>query len=580
MSARRPQTYTDHPRRPGRATPGPAATTTRSTRTRRSRRSVGLPGVIAHGMYTMALAARAVVDLVPRRRGRQLRLQVHQPGRRTRRRAASTIEVAGEAQVDRRRADHGRARPSPAAAQKVLGMPEGSPACLSACRAARDHTTLRLGGPAERWCGPTPRPSWSTPSRGRRRRRAGARARRRQQPGRRRRGLRRARSSRSPPAASRSTPSDGPACGGAMVTVAAGETWDDLVARAVERGWVGVEALSGIPGSVGATPIQNVGAYGQEVVQTIASVRVWDRELRGVRTFAGADCGFGYRTRRFKADPRPPRRARRDLPAPPGRPRRAGARTPSWPAPSASSSASGRRWPTSATRCWGCARGKGMVLDPADHDTWSAGSFFTNPVLDADAPCPTGAPALAAAGRPRQDQRRLADRARRLRQGLRQRPRSRSPTKHTLALTNRGGATHRRPARARPRGARRRRASVRHPAGQRAGAGRLRALVPLQVRSKASMPEVVLLARDDHDDQPDDQADHAEDQQHRADDAHDPAGVGLAAAAVACPVDASISSHGLAADPPGERREHRRRDAAAGCRGSADVVAEGGPSSA
>ena len=59
----------------------------------------------------------------------------------------------------------------------------------------------------------------------------------------------------------------------------------------------------GIPGSVGATPIQNVGAYGQEVSQTIASVRVWDRVLKGVRTFANADCGFGYRHSRFKADP-------------------------------------------------------------------------------------------------------------------------------------------------------------------------------------------------------------------------------------------------------------------------------------
>ena len=88
-----------------------------------------------------------------------------------------------------------------------------------------------------------------------------------------------------------------------LVTVAAGESWDDLVARAVERGWVGVEALAGIPGLVGATPIQNVGAYGQEVSQTIAPVRVWDRALRGVRTFANADCGFGYRTSRFKADP-------------------------------------------------------------------------------------------------------------------------------------------------------------------------------------------------------------------------------------------------------------------------------------
>ena len=96
---------------------------------------------------------------------------------------------------------------------------------------------------------------------------------------------------------------DDPTCGGAMVTVSAGESWEGLVARAVERQWVGVEALAGIPGLVGATPIQNVGAYGQEVAQTIAQVRVWDRVLKGARTFANADCGFGYRTSRFKADP-------------------------------------------------------------------------------------------------------------------------------------------------------------------------------------------------------------------------------------------------------------------------------------
>ena len=94
-----------------------------------------------------------------------------------------------------------------------------------------------------------------------------------------------------------------PSCGGVLVRVAAGESWDDLVALAVERGWVGIETLAGIPGRVGATPIQNVGAYGQEVSQTIATVRVWDRRLKGVRTFANADCGFGYRTSRFKADP-------------------------------------------------------------------------------------------------------------------------------------------------------------------------------------------------------------------------------------------------------------------------------------
>ena len=96
---------------------------------------------------------------------------------------------------------------------------------------------------------------------------------------------------------------DDPTCGGVMVRVAAGEEWDAFVARAVDSGWVGVESLAGIPGLVGATPIQNVGAYGQEVSQTIASVRVWDRVLKGVRTFANADCHFGYRTSRFKADP-------------------------------------------------------------------------------------------------------------------------------------------------------------------------------------------------------------------------------------------------------------------------------------
>ena len=91
----------------------------------------------------------------------------------------------------------------------------------------------------------------------------------------------------------------GPTCSGASVTVAAGAGWDDLVAEAVARGWVGVEALSGIPGSVGATPIQNVGAYGQEVSQTIARVRVWDRKLNGIRSFAASECQFGSRSSRF-----------------------------------------------------------------------------------------------------------------------------------------------------------------------------------------------------------------------------------------------------------------------------------------
>ncbi|MGN6635920.1 MAG: UDP-N-acetylmuramate dehydrogenase, partial [Oryzihumus sp.] len=89
-------------------------------------------------------------------------------------------------------------------------------------------------------------------------------------------------------------------CGGATVRVAAGEVWDDVVVRAVVEGWAGIEALSGIPGCAGATPIQNVGAYGQDVSQTIASVRVWDRYGQQVLTVPNADCRFTYRHSAFK----------------------------------------------------------------------------------------------------------------------------------------------------------------------------------------------------------------------------------------------------------------------------------------
>ena len=235
-------------------------------------------------------------------------------------------------------------------------------------------------------------------------------------------------------------------CGGVTVRVAAGEDWDALVAQAVRRGWVGVEALAGIPGSVGATPIQNVGAYGQEVAETVASVRVWDRRLNGVRTFANAECGFGYRHSRFKADPsrfvvlsvdfqfqagelgKPVAYAElaRTLGVEPG------ARAPM---------ADVRR-AVLALR----AR-KGMVLDPADHDTWSAGSFFTNPVLDADgaAHLPADAPRWPQPdGRVKTSAAWLIERAgfgRGHRPGGDGDARVALSGKHPLALTNRGGAT-------------------------------------------------------------------------------------------------------------------------------------------
>ena len=231
---------------------------------------------------------------------------------------------------------------------------------------------------------------------------------------------------------------DDPSCGGVLVKVAAGESWDDLVSLAVERGWVGIEALAGIPGRVGATPIQNVGAYGQEVSQTIASVRVWDRTLHGVRTFANADCGFGYRTSRFKRDP--DRHVVLDvtfqltigtLGTSVAYAELAGAL----------GVEQGARAPLGEVReaVLGLRRGKGMVLDPDDHDTWSAGSFFTNPVLEA-ADVPDGAPAWPQEdGLVKTSAAWLIEHA-----GFTKGHgdgRVALSGKHVLALTNRGGAT-------------------------------------------------------------------------------------------------------------------------------------------
>src|SRR4029077_10031268 len=83
--------------------------------------------------------------------------------------------------------------------------------------------------------------------------------------------------------------------GAIELTAAAGEPWDALVALAVERGWAGLECLSGIPGLVGATPIQNVGAYGQEVSETVTAVRALDTETGRVLTLGNDECGFAYR---------------------------------------------------------------------------------------------------------------------------------------------------------------------------------------------------------------------------------------------------------------------------------------------
>ena len=103
--------------------------------------------------------------------------------------------------------------------------------------------------------------------------------------------------------ATRGVTQDVAACSGAVVTVAAGEPWEPFVALTVERGWSGLEALSGIPGSVGASPIQNVGAYGAEVGQLVSTVRTLDRSTGAVRTLFAVECGFGYRTSVLKSHP-------------------------------------------------------------------------------------------------------------------------------------------------------------------------------------------------------------------------------------------------------------------------------------
>ncbi len=175
-----------------------------------------------------------------------------------------------------------------------------------------------------------------------------------------------------------------------VLTVAAGENWDDVVARCAAEGLAGLECLSGIPGLAGATPIQNVGAYGQEVADTITSVRVYDRQQRRVTEMPAAACGFGYRTSFFKRTPFSPGSDTgrfvvlavtfRLTPGPQSAPIR-------YPELATELGvAPGDRVPLGEARSAALklrAR-KGMVLDAGDPDTRSAGSFFTNPVLTAD----------------------------------------------------------------------------------------------------------------------------------------------------------------------------------------------------
>ena len=163
------------------------------------------------------------------------------------------------------------------------------------------------------------------------------------------------------------------------VVAAAGEPWDELVEMAVDERLTGVECLAGIPGSVGATPIQNVGAYGQEVAETIASVRVLDRTTLATRELAPTECGFGYRSSLFRRHPE-----RFVVLAVTLRLRLGGPCTVRYPELARALGSSIAAPDLSAVRdaVLELRRGKSMVLDPDDDNRRSVGSFFVNPVVD------------------------------------------------------------------------------------------------------------------------------------------------------------------------------------------------------
>ncbi|GAA2230878.1 MULTISPECIES: UDP-N-acetylmuramate dehydrogenase [Kitasatospora] len=234
---------------------------------------------------------------------------------------------------------------------------------------------------------------------------------------------------------------------GATLELAAGEVWADAVARTVDKGLAGIEFLAGIPGSAGATPVQNVGAYGQEVASSITEVVAYDRAAGETVTLSGAECAFSYRHSRFKEQPDRyvvlrVRFALEDA---------AGQSSPVKYAEVAKTLGVEAEQRVDLRTAYEAVlrlrAGKGMVLDPADHDTWSAGSFFTNPILTADQlaafrarldgrtapayPAPDGCTKTSAAW--------LIDQAG-FGKGWGSGPATLS-TKHTLALTNRGGAT-------------------------------------------------------------------------------------------------------------------------------------------
>jgi len=173
------------------------------------------------------------------------------------------------------------------------------------------------------------------------------------------------------------------ACSGATLTIGAGENWDSFVVTTISRGFAGLETLSGIPGTVGAAPIQNIGAYGHEVSEFITRVRTYDRQAKAIKTFTNSECEFEYRNSHFKKHP-----GRYIVLSVQFQIRRGEVSTPITYAELAKKLgiSVGEKAPVIDVRkaVMELRAAKGMLLNPDDKDSWSAGSFFTNPIVSTE----------------------------------------------------------------------------------------------------------------------------------------------------------------------------------------------------
>jgi len=231
------------------------------------------------------------------------------------------------------------------------------------------------------------------------------------------------------------------ACSGATLTIGAGENWDEFVATTIERGFAGLETLSGIPGSVGAAPIQNIGAYGHEVSEFITRVRTYDREKKVVKTFTNQECEFEYRNSHFKSHPG--RYVVLDV--------QFNLRQGEFTTPITYQELADKLGITVGDKAGivetrkavlELRASKGMLLNPKDQDSWSAGSFFTNPIISKEIAdtLPADAPRWPTTdGRVKTSAAWLIEKS-----GIHKGDThggARVSTKHVLALTNSGNAT-------------------------------------------------------------------------------------------------------------------------------------------